>query len=280
MVRAIAFQGISDYVAHAYMEEHGSVTWDQVERSLADQPRCGKLRSYWAFSRCGYNKTNLTCSKPRHLATCPLPAPVLRNGRLNQSAFSVYLFMRDVAGGDFVNWLDNTISSAHREAGGIDGARRVLLDRLRYLFGLSDKMLSMIMSDLLIGAGRGRKTWQHLGAGMIVVDTLVHNFLHRTDIIRRQGKRHLYGPACYGTDGCADVLRKIAAAIDARQFNRAFPRRFPRFVQHAIWRFCAQQGLDTCNGNRIQDRYRCDNSWCPVFADCGRVALSPSRQVR
>jgi hypothetical protein len=273
MVRGMAFQGISDYVAHAYMEENGSVTWDEIEQSLADRPRCGKLRSYWAFHRCGYSKANLTCSRPENLGTCPLPGPTLRNGRLNQSAFSLYLFMRDVAGGDFVDWLGTTISSVCRETGDYPAAQNALLGRLHYLFGLSDKMLSMILSDLLIGASRGRGPWLQIGAGMIVVDTLVHNFLHRTGITKRQGRSHQYGPACYGADGCAHVLRRVAGAIDAREFSQAFPANFPRFVQHAIWRFCAQQELDTCNGNRIHDDDRCRNSWCPVFANCSRITL-------
>lgn len=273
MARGIAYQGISDYVAHAFMEQHGTVTWDQVEASLSSPPRCLKLTSYWAFHRCGYNKTRFTCNEPKNINACPLPLPTLRNGRLNQAAFSLYLFMRDVADRDFVQWLDATIDTAQRETDDIDATRETLLNRLRYLFGLSNKMLTMILSDLLIGAARGRKHWLEIGAGMIVVDTLVHNFLHRTGILQRHGALHLYGPHCYGTNGCAHVIRKIANAIDAQHFNDAFPSTFPRFVQHAIWQFCAQQGVDICNGNRIRDDDRCRNSWCPVFVDCSRIAL-------
>lgn len=273
MARGMAYQGISDYVAEAYMQEHGSATWHQIEQSLTVQPLCSKLRSYWAFDRCGYNKTSCTCNEPKNLKGCPLPSPTLRNGRLNQSAFSLYFFMRDVAGGDFVNWLDTTIANATSQPGNADAARSALLDRLRYLFGLSNKMLTMILSDLLIGAARDRRHWLEVGASMIVVDTLVHNFLHRTGILQRHGASHLYGPLCYGPNGCADIIRSIARKIDARAFNASFPARFPRFVQHAIWRFCAQQSLDICNGNRIRDDAQCKISWCPVFADCGRVAL-------
>jgi hypothetical protein len=276
MSRGMAYQGISDYVAHAYMQEHGTVTWHEIQQSLTGPPRCHKLRSYWAFHRCGYNKTNCTCNEPKNIESCPLPLPVLRNGRLNQSAFSLYLFMRDVAGSDFVTWLDTTIADVHGNTGDVDAARLALLDRLQYLFGLSNKMLTMILSDLLIGAGDQRH-WLEVGASMIVVDTLVHNFLHRTGILRRHNASHLYGPLCYGTNGCADIIRSIARTIDARAFNARFPAHFPRFVQHAIWRFCAQQSLDICNGNRIRDTARCEISWCPVFAACGRVALRASR---
>jgi len=52
--------------------------------------------------------------------------------------------------------------------------------------------------------------------------------------------------------------------------------RTPRFVQHAIWRFCAEAGLNRCNGRRIADRAPCQQDDCPVFAGCGRVALKPA----
>ena len=52
--------------------------------------------------------------------------------------------------------------------------------------------------------------------------------------------------------------------------------RVPRFVQHAIWRFCAEAGLNRCNGRRIADRAPCQQADCPVFAGCGRVPLKPA----
>jgi hypothetical protein len=54
--------------------------------------------------------------------------------------------------------------------------------------------------------------------------------------------------------GCADIITVVAEQIDARAFSPAFPAIFPRFVQHAVWRYCAQLGVDVCNGNRIDDR--------------------------
>jgi hypothetical protein len=67
----------------------------------------------------------------------------------------------------------------------------------------------------------------------------------------------------------------VAGRIDARAFNPAFPATFPRFVQHAIWRFCAQQGLNVCNGNRINDSQSCDNHYCAIRGICERVPLNP-----
>jgi len=82
---------------------------------------------------------------------------------------------------------------------------------------------------------------------MIAVDTLVHNFLHRTGILHRLHGSHRYGPGCYRPSGCADIIEQVAGRIDAREFNPEFPATFPRFVQRAIWFYCAQSGLDVCN---------------------------------
>jgi hypothetical protein len=35
-----------------------------------------------------------------------VPAYNLRNGRLNQTAYALYLFIRDIAGCDLVAWID------------------------------------------------------------------------------------------------------------------------------------------------------------------------------
>jgi hypothetical protein len=66
----------------------------------------------------------------------------------------------------------------------------------------------------------------------------------------------------------------VAEQIDARAFNPAFPAIFPRFVQHAVWRYCAELGLDVCNGNRINDRQSCDNVYCQIRNICDRVTLN------
>ena len=109
---------------------------------------------------------------------------------------------------------------------------------------------------------------------MIAIDTLVHNFLVRTGILARFDADHSYGAACYQAGGCADIIAAVADRIDARQFNPGFPQPFPRFVQHAIWRYCAQSGLDVCNGNRIDDRKSCTNVYCQIRKLCDRIVLS------
>jgi hypothetical protein len=184
----------------------------------------------------------------------------------------LFLFIRDAAGGDIVKWIDRQLTD-HSGPTNLAAARASLIDPLRNIHGISDKVIAMALSALLIGAGASRAGWFETGASFIVVDTLVHNFLHRTGILDRLGAAHLYGPACYQPGGCADALTAIATGIDARRFNPTFPKVFPRFVQHAVWRYCAQSCLDICNGNQIDDRGRCTNMWCKLYSSCDRLVL-------
>jgi len=108
----------------------------------------------------------------------------------------------------------------------------------------------MVLSSLLLSAGQQRPLWREVGVGLVAVDTLVHNFLLRTGILRRLGADHPYGVRCYRTGGCADILTRFAASIDARQFNPAFPQTFPRFVQNAVWRCCAAMAWTSATRSR------------------------------
>jgi hypothetical protein len=275
LLTAFSFQGISDRVARDYMEKHGTASWAQIEASLRVSPSCPKLRSYWHYDACRYDKGSFTCSEPDHIGACPVPRPRLRNGRLNQTAYSLFQFVRDLAGGDFVGWIDGQLETAVGPcATDLEAARQeALLGPLRHVYGVSDKVLTMALSTLLIGVRDQRPIWFETGKAMIAVDTLVHNLLHRTGILQDCGIPHNYGAACYGPGGCAELIRIIAGRIDARKFNPKFPTRFPRFVQHAIWRFCSADGLNLCNGNRIDDRKPCQISYCYLYQKCRRTQL-------
>ena len=212
---------------------------------------------------------------PSTLARCPLPSHDLRNGHLNQAAYSLFLFIRDLADGDLIGWIDAQLAAANSPAGPhrLPRMAAALIEPLREIYGVSDKVLAMALSSLLLGAPKKMVLWTEVGGSMIAIDTLVHNFLHRTGILARFNANHLYGAACYRPGGCADIIQAVAERIDARQFNPTFPQTFPRFVQHAIWQYCSQSGLDVCNGNRIDDARRCDNMDCRVRLMCDRVAL-------
>lgn len=278
LVEAFSLQGISDHAAYTYMEAHGIPTWRELQRATKRPPPCPKLSSYWSYYGCGYRKASRTCAEPKIVARCSVPRHDLRNGRLNQTTYSLFLFIRDVAASDLVQWLDQSLlkASSGSTIGRARRMRRALIEPLRNVFGVSDKVLNMTLADILMAAPPSKPLWLDAGCGMIAIDTLVHNFLHRTGITRSCGIAHAYGPTCYAENGCADIIAQIASRIVATQFNGAYPQVFPRFVQHAIWRFCAQLELNICNGNNIEDRTRCGNRSCLLFARCERVVLEPT----
>ena len=257
------------------MAQHGQAEWHDIEAKIGAGPSCPKLKTYWHFHGCRYDKISRTCAEPDHIENCPVPSHDLRNGRLNQTAYSLYLFIRDLAAGDLVGWIDRQLRQANQpdDADRPARLRASLIEPLREIYGVSDKVLTMTLSCILLTAPKGFELWREVGGSMIAVDTLVHNFLHRTGILSRFGAQHGYGAACYQPGKCADIIGRVAQQIDARAFNPRFPVVFPRFVQHAIWRFCAQNGLGVCNGNRIDDRQSCDNIYCQLRSNCDRISL-------
>jgi hypothetical protein len=270
LIAALSYQGISDQIASAYMEQHGYVRWHEINQNLGRGASCPRLKSYWHFHDCHYVKLRRTCTQPGHIGRCPVPTHDLRNGRLNQTAYSLYLFIRDVADGDLVGWIDQRLQAADSPPGPdrLARMRAAVIAPLRRIHGVSDKVLTMALSCLLLGAPAKLRLWHEVGASMVAIDTLVHNFLHRTGILHRFSADHAYGAACYRRGGCADIIQAVAERIDA-----TFPVVFPRFVQHAIWRYCAQTGLDVCNGNRVDDRKSCENVHCQIHSICDRIVL-------
>jgi hypothetical protein len=278
LIEILSLQGISDGVALGYIAEHGNIRWSDVANGLSKAPSCPKLEGYWRFYDCQYTKGTASCSEPSHIDACPLPRHPLRNGRLNQMAYGLCFFMRDIADGDLVAWIDQQLASV--DAGSPDRLNelcKAIVEPLRHVYGVSDKVLAIALSPLLMALGKRQPLRFAVGASLIAVDTLVHNFLHRSGILRRFSADHPHGDRCYGPLGCASILRLIATHIDARVFNPSFPAIFPRFVQHAIWRYCAESGLNVCNGNRIADDAPCQNAHCQLFRQCDRIALRAIR---
>jgi len=226
LMSALSYQGISDQIAFDYMEQHGYVRSDDINQKLARGASCPKLKSYWHFHACHYTKLRQTCTEPDHISRCPLPTHDLRNGHLNQTAYSLYLFIRDIADGDLLGWIDQRLQAASSPAGPdrLARMRDALIAPLREIYGVSDKVLSMALSSILLGAPKKMSLWTEVGGSMIAIDTLVHNFLHRTGILHRFGAEHAYGSACYRRGGCAEIIEIVAERIDASAFNPTFPR--------------------------------------------------------
>jgi hypothetical protein len=277
LVRVANLQGLSDQVAEGYLDAHGHPSWKNIAQGLP--AACPKLENYWTFEGCGYRKSSGQCSMTRFVDSCPLPTHDVRNGNLSQLAYALFFFMRDVARGDLVGWIGQQIEQADKRDGPdrIAHMRDAVITPMRSIHGLSDKVLSMALSDFLIVGGQHDTRWADVGGSMIAIDTLVHNYLHRTGILKRSGASHLYGLGCYEPRGCAAIVATIAAEIDARQFNCDFPAFFPRYIQRAIWRFCAEAGLNSCNGRNIKDSERCQNIECRLFAGCDRIKLGSSK---
>ena len=84
-----------------------------------------------------------------------MPRPRLRNGRLNQTAYSLFLFVRDITGGNLIGWIDGQLEAALQGSSiaDLEAARQeALIGPLRNVYGVSDKVLTMALSRLLIGA--------------------------------------------------------------------------------------------------------------------------------
>ena len=198
LMETISYQGIADRIASDYLDRHGRVQWADVENGLKRPDPCPKLATYWTFHGCGYRKSACSCAVPTRLPQCIVPALPMRNGRLAQSAVALYLFLRDVCGGDLIGWIDDHLSRSN------EPNAAPIIDALRHIHGVSDKVLSLALVTLLLGGRPRDSRWQSAGARLIVIDTLVHNWLHRTGILNDLDARHFYGPKCYGPDGCAD----------------------------------------------------------------------------
>jgi hypothetical protein len=166
LAETFSYQGISNRAAMTYMQQHGRLRAHDIVAGFSRKPSCPKLRSYWHFERCGYSKAERICSEPRHFSNCPLPTHDLRNGRLNQTSYSLFLFLRDVTGDDLVAWFDAqlaTVSSFPKHSHS-HRLRIALLDPLGQIFGVSDKVASMTLANLLLAADPGRTSWIKAGA--------------------------------------------------------------------------------------------------------------------
>ena len=188
------------------------------------------------------------------MRACPVPKLALRKGVLNEQAFSLYLFIRDECGSDLVAYIDRLLEvDRHRRRSNLHRARRALLAAFTRIVGVSRKLAGMMLSQILLNAGPDRKRWHAVGASIVVVDSLVHNFLHRTGILAAYEGDHPYGERCYGATGCEVILRDLAARLADRNASPISPRA----LQHAVWRFCASDELAVCNGNNIRDTLPC-----------------------
>jgi hypothetical protein len=279
LVDGFSYQGISDQIADAYIAAHGGADWGSIKSALRrPKSRCPKLKNFEAYRGCRYRKTIQTCGNLDALPSCPVATLPLRKGSLNEQAFSLFFFIRDRCRGDLVAFIDDVLRSTADEPDPGNTGREALLAAFGAVKGVSRKLLSMMLSALLIGAGQNRPNWMQVGSSMVAIDSLVHNHLHRTGILAAYDANHPYGQRCYNKNGCEAIVRDLANRFDARAINPVYPKSFPRLVQHAIWRFCATRELNICNGRNIDDDVSCELDWCPLRRGCSRIPLRKPRE--
>lgn len=281
LMGALSFQGIGDEIVMDYMDGHGMISYFQIVRRLKGHRKtygalCSRLEGFQSFKACGYRKAKLSCNNPQMLMRCPVRTHDLLKGVLNVKAYSFFFYIRDLCQGDLIGHFDRLIREgleASEAASGVIQAREKLVRDFTKVFGVGEKLANMTLSSLL-AADPANPTWVRVGQAMVAVDTLVHNFLHRTGILKFYQAEHRYGPAC--SIQCARVLDSLIGKIDARKINPGYPRYFPRFVQLSIWRFCSLVGQNICNGVKIKDSAPCNRKdICPVFSWCDHIPLRP-----
>jgi hypothetical protein len=172
----------------------------------------------------------------------------MKRGALNQMAFSLYFFLRDVCRRDFYTYLTEHFGQA---GGAINDLLETFIKKVTAIVNVGPKLAHMALSCLFLTAYPGWD-YRRVGAQMIAVDTLVHNFLHRTGMLDSYQLDHPYGPRCHTQAGCLGVIHDLAIRIDCREFNPTLPPHFPRFIQYYIWAYCGQSGENICNGNKCK----------------------------
>jgi len=90
----LSYQGIADSVAEGYIARHGNVTWSDIAATSIARivPKAQGLSS---FQRCGYVKSARTCAIRGALTSVRCNAPAAQR-RLNQTAYSLFFFIRDI----------------------------------------------------------------------------------------------------------------------------------------------------------------------------------------
>jgi len=166
-------------------------------------------------------------------------------------AFSLYFFLRDVCRRDFYTYVTDDFRQGQPSGRAINDRLQTFIGKVTTIANVGPKLAHMALSCLFLTAYPGWD-YREVGAHMIAVDSLVHNFLHRTGILGSYQLDHPYGPRCHAQTGCFGVIQDLANRIDCREFNPTLPPHFPRFIQYYIWAYCGQSGENICNGNKCK----------------------------
>lgn len=261
------YQGMSDRAASSWLLTNGNPDFQQLALRLTHE-RCECAGSVDGISGCGYLRSQRVCSRPALLARCIVPTIPARKGQLARLAVALSYWAKDLPDQNLGMWARSKLKRGDHRAGGA-----AMVEDLKRLPGVSDKVANMIASDVAIGLSTGSDALLSAGASLIVVDSLVHNLLLRTGAIFAVGKPHAFGSGCYALGGCLELIVSFSETIDAHMYNPAWPRLAPRMLQHALWRFCAGNEFNVCNGNQIHAGTKCETSFCPASKWCARQII-------
>ena len=102
--------------------------------------------------------------------------------------------VRDLADGDLIGWIDGQLQAANSPPGPnrLTRMAAALIEPLREIYGVSDKVLAMALSSLLLGAPKKMVLWTEVGGSMIAIDTL-GQVPHWTGILQRFKAKQQYG---------------------------------------------------------------------------------------
>ena len=234
-----------------YARQKVKPTFNRVRKGLK-AAKCQNLGSFDAFAGCGYQKTKKTCGEPGLLPSCPLPEFDMKKGALNRMAFSLYLFLRDFCKNDFYGFVREHFDDGQLPYLELKARLEAFITEVTRIANVGPKLAFMAFSGLFLTKYPGWD-YRRVGAQMIAVDSLVHNFLHRTGILGLYENNHKYGPRCHTENGCLGVVEDLALKIDCRKFNRSYPAYFPRFIQSRLWWYCAKDGVNVCNLNKCRE---------------------------
>ena len=233
-----------------YHNQKYKPTFNRVKHAL-QAAQCPKLASFETFRGCGYRKTTNNCAEPAFLKSCPLPRFDMKRGPLNEMAFSLYFFLRDVCRRDFYTFVTQHFGEGELSGGAINERLQAFIGKVTTIANVGPKLAHMALAWLFLTRYSGWD-YRRVGEQMIAVDSLVHTFLHRTGILANYGADHAYGARCHADTGCLGVIHDLSRRIDCREFNPTLPANFPRFIQYHIWAYCGQGGENICNLNKCK----------------------------
>ena len=210
------------------MERHGRAT-GPISTQIGASRRPAQSSELLAFPWLPLRQDQPDLHEPDHIAQCPVArAMICATAGSTRPPIRLYLFIRDIADGDLVGWIDRLQAPMTRAPRPACPHARSVIGPLRQVYGVSDKVLDH--GAVLHPAGapqRPAPAGIEVGASMIAIDTLVHNFLHPHRHPAPVRRRPCLWAACYRPGGCADIIAPCAAADRCAGVQSGFPGLFP-----------------------------------------------------